>query len=336
MDFTVAICTYNGAERLPEVLDQLLHQVGTEDIEWEVLVVDNNSNDDTAAVVARYATNWRQDSQLRYVFEAKQGATYARYRAVQEARSSDLIGFLDDDNLPADNWIAEAYRFGCDRPQVGAYGGIIHAKLDELPPPYFEQIKGYLTIYNRGATPFHYKRSDKPRRIPAAPGSVIRKQAWQDAVPPPEKLLIPGRDEKTMAAGEDAEIMFYIQNSKWEVWHNPKMEIWHHIPPYRLEQAYLLRLAHGYGLSNHLTRVTRFYRWQRPFLPFLIPFFTLRNSLKILIYYLKNKNSLPNNVVQACELQSQLGQLYSPFLGIYKKLPVKDFINVNANFEQSQ
>lgn len=336
MDFTVAICTYNGAERLPEVLDQLLHQVGTEDIEWEVLVVDNNSNDDTADVVTRYATNWRQDSQLRYVFEAKQGATYARYRAVQEARSSDLIGFLDDDNLPANNWVAEAYRFGCDRPQVGAYGGIIHAKLDEPPPPYFEQIKGYLTIYNRGTTPFHYKRSDKPRRIPAAPGSVIRKQAWQDAIPAPEKLLIPGRDEKTMAAGEDAEIMFYIQNSKWELWHNPEMEIWHHIPPNRLEQAYLLRLALGYGLSNYLTRVTRFYRWQRPFLPFLIPFFTLRNGIKMLIYYLQNKNSIPNNFVKACEFQSQLGQLYSPFLGIYKKMPIKGFINVKANFEQSQ
>lgn len=320
MDFTVAIPTYNGAKRLPEVLDQLQKQVGTEGIQWEVLVVDNNSNDNTAAVVSDYAKQWRPDNQLRYVFEQRQGQSYARSRAVQEAKSSDLIGFLDDDNLPAENWIAEAYNFGKENPKVGAYGGIIHAKLDENPPSYFDQIKGYLTIYNRGEIPFCYKRSAKPRRIPAAPGCVIRKQAWQECVPPPEKLLIKGRDEKTMAAGEDAEVMFYIQNSQWELWHNPKMEIWHHIPSHRLEKTYLLKLARGYGLSNHLTRVARFYQWQRPLLTFLLPFYTLRDIIKVLSYYLRYKNTLQNDVGKACEWQSKIGQVYSPYLKLYQKL----------------
>lgn len=314
MDFTVAICTYNGADRIPEVLDQLLKQVGTENIEWEVLVVDNNSSDNTAAVVSDYAKKWRQHSQLRYVFEPRQGPAYARSRAVQEAKSSDLIGFLDDDNLPAQNWVAEAYLFGKERPQVGAYGGIIHAKLDEPPPSYFEQIKGYLTIYDRGQTAFCYKRSDKPRRIPAAPGSVVRKQAWLECVPPPEKLLVTGRDEKTMVAGEDAEVMFYIQNSKWEIWHNPKMEIWHHIPPHRLEQSYLLKLARGYGLSFYITRAARLYPWQRPLLTFLVPFYMLRDGLKVLIYYLKYKKVISNDFGKTCDLQSKIGQLYAPFI----------------------
>jgi len=320
VDFTVAICTYNGAERVPEVLDQLQKQVGTEGIEWEVLVVDNNSNDNTGAMVFHYEKEWRQDSQLRYIFEPRQGQSYARSRAVQEAGSSDLIGFLDDDNLPAENWIAEAYRFGREHNKVGAYGGIIHAKLDEPAPPYFDQIKGYLTIYNRGSVAFCYERSAKPRRIPAAPGSVIRKQAWQECVPPPEKLLIKGRDEKTMAAGEDAEVMFYIQNSKWELWHNPKMEVWHHIPPHRLEKSYLLKLARGYGLSNHLTRVARFYRWLRSLVPLLIPFYTFRDSIKVLIYYLRYKNVIQSDIDKACEFQLKIGQLYSPYLKIYQKL----------------
>ncbi|MFB2922231.1 hormogonium polysaccharide biosynthesis glycosyltransferase HpsE [Aerosakkonema funiforme] len=320
MDLTVAIATYNGAKRLPEVLDQLQKQVGTDGIEWEVLVVDNNSNDNTAAVISDYAKQWRPDSELRYVFEQRQGQSYARSRAVQSAKSKDLIGFLDDDNLPAENWVAEAYNFGKENPKVGAYGGIIHAKLDGNAPSYFDQIKGYLTIYDRGAIPFCYKRSAKPRRIPAAPGSVIRKQAWQECVPPPEKLLIKGRDEKTMAAGEDAEVMFYIQNSKWEVWHNPKMEIWHHIPSHRLEKTYLLKLARGYGLSNHLTRVARFYQWQRPLLNFLLPFYTFRDIIKVLSYYLQYRNAIQNDVGKACEFQSKIGQLYSPYLKVYQKL----------------
>uniref|UniRef100_A0ACD5GZ19 Uncharacterized protein n=1 Tax=Desertifilum tharense IPPAS B-1220 TaxID=1781255 RepID=A0ACD5GZ19_9CYAN len=113
--------------------------------------------------------------------------------------------------------------------------------------PYFDQVRSYLTVYDRGKQPFQYHRNAKPRKIPPAPGVVIRKQAWQQVVPLPENLLVRGRDEKTMLAGEDAEVMFRIQNTQWEVWHNPDMEVWHHIYPHRLEQAYLLKLARGYG-----------------------------------------------------------------------------------------
>jgi len=317
VDFSIVIPTYNGAQRLPEVLDNLQSQVATEEIEWEVLVVDNNSQDETAEVVSNYAQKWRQYSQLRYLFEGKQGQAYARHSGVQAAYSSSLIGFLDDDNIPASNWVAEARAFGRSRPQVGAYGGIIHGKLDTPPPPYFKQVGSYLTIYNRGGNSFQYKRNAKPRRIPPAPGVVIRKQAWQDAMPSPEKLLIAGRDEKTMASGEDAEMMFRIQNTKWEVWHNPKMEIWHHMPPHRLEKAYLLRLARGYGLSNHLVRLTRYYPWQRPLLQLAIPFYSLRDSFRLLNHYLKYKDVLDDDFGKACELQVKIGKLYSPYLKLY-------------------
>lgn len=317
MDFSIVIPTYNGARRLPEVLESLQGQVGTEGIAWEVLVVDNNSKDETAEVLSKYAQQWRPDSQLRYLFEAKQGPAYARYCGVKAVKSSSLMGFLDDDNIPGPNWVAQCFAFGRDRPQVGAYGGIIHAKLDNDPPPYFKQVKNYLTIYNRGKKAFQYQRNAKPRRIPAAPGVVIRKQAWSEAIPPPEKLLIPGRDEKTMAAGEDAEMMFYIQNSKWEVWHNPKMEIWHHITPDRLEKAYLLKLARGYGLSNHLVRLTRYYPWQRPLVQLAVPFYTVRDSLRVLNHYIKYKDVLEDDLGKACELEVKIGQLYSPYLGIY-------------------
>lgn len=324
IDFTVAICTYNGAQRLPKVLDRLLAQVGIEKLCWEVLVIDNNSSDRTAFVTSEYAADWRSPSQLRYIFEPRQGPAYARSRAIEEAQSRELVGFLDDDNLPSENWVAEAYAFGQAHPQVGAYGGNIYAELDEPSPEYFDKVKGYLTIYNRGSQPFHYQRSAKPRRIPAAPGSVIRKQAWKDTIPQPERLLIKGRDEKTMAAGEDAEVMFYIQNSKWEVWHNPKMEIWHHIYSHRLDKAYLLKLARGYGLSNHLTRVARFYPWQRPLLPLLVPFYTLRDSLKLLTYYTKHKNNITQDIGRACELEVKIGQLYSPFPKLYRYLLSKN------------
>ena len=320
LDFTVAICTYNGAKRIPEVLDKLQKQVGTEGIDWEVIVVDNNSKDNTAEVVAQYAKNWRKDSQLRYVVEPQQGLSYGRFRAMKEANSQELVGFLDDDNIPAENWVAEAFLFGKERPQVGAYGGIIHAQIDQSAPPFFAEVQTYLTVYNLGEVAFQYERSAKPRKIPSGAGCVIRKQAWQECVPSVDKLLVTGRDPKTWAAGEDAEVLFYIQNSNWEVWYNPKIEIWHHIPQERLEKSYLLKLAKGYGLSFHNTRLARFHSWQRLLVQLLIPLYTFRDILKIFLYYLKYRNEINDNLGKACEFQCKIGQLYSPYLKLYRLL----------------
>jgi glycosyltransferase involved in cell wall biosynthesis len=317
--FTVAVITYNGAKRIPEVLDCLLYQE-VKSIDWEVLVVDNNSTDETAQVVQEYAKNWREDSQVRYAFEERQGAAYGRYRAVAEAQSKSLIGFLDDDNLPGTNWLRECVKFADENPKVGAYGGIIHPKLDSDPPEYFNQIKRYLTVINRGDQPFQYKSNQRVRSIPPAPGVVIRKEAWNEGMPLVDNILIAGRDPNTMVAGEDAEMMYRIQNTQWEVWHNPKMEIWHHIYPHRLEKDYLLKLARGYGLSNHLIRLTRYPDWKRVLIQIMIPFYVIREGTKLILFYYKNKNIFDKNFATKCELECKIGQLYSPILPIYTRI----------------
>ncbi|WP_413164616.1 hormogonium polysaccharide biosynthesis glycosyltransferase HpsE [Capilliphycus salinus ALCB114379] len=315
MKFTVAICTYNGQDRIPEVLDGLQQQTNPEGIEWEVVVVDNNSSDRTAEVVSQYSKNWRGDSQLRYVFEATQGAGYARQRAIQEAKS-DLIGFLDDDNLPKENWLVEAYRFGQEHPQAGVYGGIIHPKLDVPLPPYFNKIKSLLAINNPGSQPFRYQRNDKPRKVPAGAGCVVRQQAWKERVP--KQLQLQGRDEKNkktlLIGNEETEAFFYIQNSDWEIWHNPAMEIWHHLPSKRLEKEYLLKLSRGFGLANHKLRMVRLYPWQRPLMILLTPLYLLSDGYKLASYYLRYRHEFDSDLTKACELQARIGRFMSPFV----------------------
>ncbi len=109
-DFTVAIPTYNGAERLPKLLDKLRSQLDTESLQWEIIVVDNNSTDHTAQVIKNYQQDWNSPYELTYILEEKQGAAFARHRAIQVA-TSELIGFLDDDNLPKENWVINAEMF---------------------------------------------------------------------------------------------------------------------------------------------------------------------------------------------------------------------------------
>ncbi|PSN20103.1 glycosyl transferase, partial [filamentous cyanobacterium CCP5] len=52
LDFSIAICTYNGEHRLPDVLNALLQQSQIDNLRWEVIVVDNNSQDGTAQAVS--------------------------------------------------------------------------------------------------------------------------------------------------------------------------------------------------------------------------------------------------------------------------------------------
>ncbi|MGC9504680.1 hormogonium polysaccharide biosynthesis glycosyltransferase HpsE [Baaleninema sp.] len=319
-DFTVAICTYNGETRLPEVLDALQQQEGTEDIAWEVLVVDNNSDDGTPDVVNQYRVNQYRETwpRLRYVRELKQGTAYARQRAIAEAQSPDLVGFLDDDNIPASDWVRQAYEFGCQHPKIGAYGGNIRAKLDIEPPEYFDRIKILLAVYDRGDKPFCYARDRKPRIVPAAPGSVVRKQAWRDCVPP--RLLLQGRDEKNctyIGACEDLETLFYIQNSSWQIWHNPQMTVFHHIPPHRLQRKYLLKIARTSGLSNHALRTARLFPKRRFLMFFLMPIYLLSDGLKAIVFWFKYRKEIQNNfekdIPKACEFQSRIGRFLSPF-----------------------
>ncbi|HBE17134.1 MAG TPA: hypothetical protein DEG17_08115 [Cyanobacteria bacterium UBA11149] len=51
VDFTVAIRTYNGEKRLPEVLDKLKTQIAVDDISWEIVIIDNNSIDGKAKII---------------------------------------------------------------------------------------------------------------------------------------------------------------------------------------------------------------------------------------------------------------------------------------------
>lgn len=315
VDFTVAIRTYNAEKRLPDVLDCLLAQTGTEGIAWEVLVVDNNSTDQTAAIVSEYAQRWRSDSQIRFLSEPRQGAGYGRELAMRESASEALVGFLDDDNLPGETWLASAYRFGMAHLQVGAYGGNIYPKLDASLPDDFHRIKFLLAVGDSGPTAFRYPRTFVSRRSPVNPGCVIRKQAWQEAVPQRRRLW--GRSEawKLVATcAEDVEVFHYIINSQWEVWHNGEMEVWHHMPARRLEPAYLLKIARTSGLSAHALRLSKLHPWQQPFLLLLLPGFIFVGGLRVALFYLRYRNQFSTDIVKACLLQRQIGIFLSCFV----------------------
>ncbi|MBW4605919.1 MAG: hormogonium polysaccharide biosynthesis glycosyltransferase HpsE [Hassallia sp. WJT32-NPBG1] len=305
LDFTVAIPTYNGESRLPELLERLRNQLYTNQLSWEIIVVDNNSTDNTATVVQAYQENWQCPYPLKYCFEPQQGAAYARKRAVEEAKGR-LIGFLDDDNYPVLDWVVKAYDFGQNYPHAGAYGSQIHPEWEVEPPENFQRIAPFLAITERGDLPLQY--DIRKKLLPPSAGLVVRRQAWLESVP--NQPILTGRVSGKMLTGEDLEMLSYIQKSGWQIWYVPDMKIYHKIPRWRLQREYLIPFFRGIGLSRYVTRMVNIKPITRPiaFLAYMI------NDLrKIILHLLRYRRKVNSDLVTACEMQLLLSSLISPF-----------------------
>lgn len=305
INFTVAIRTFNGADRLPLILDQLRSQINVSQIQWEVVIVDNNSRDRTAEIIRHYQDHWLDSCELRYIFEPQQGAAIARKRAILESRG-DLIGFLDDDNIPASDWVAAAYTFGQTHPNAGAFGSRIVPEYEVEPPPHFERIAHYMPTMQRHQS-FQYDSYKKG--LPVGAGLVIRRQVWLDHAM--QAQIIQGPVGQGFALkGEETEALSHLQQTTWEIWYNAEMSIVHRIPKHRLEADYLLNFLKVIGLSQHRFRMLRFQPWQRPL---VFPLLLLNDLRKIGLHLLEHRTAVFTDVVAACELQFFIGRLLSPF-----------------------
>ena len=306
LDFTVAIPTYNGESRLPEVLERLKMQVNTENFGWEIIVIDNNSTDNTKKVVEQYQSNWTPAYPLKYCLESQQGLCFARQRAVEEAKGK-FIGFIDDDNLPNPDWVAEAYAFGGSHQKVGAYGSLIYPEYEVTPPENFYRIASLLGITNRGLEAHLYEPFKKV--LPPGAGLVICRQAWLENVPT-QLILGPKGNNQIVQRSEDLEALLYIQRGGWQIWYNPKMCIYHRISQERLEKEYLIKICHQTGLSRYYTRMLSVKTWQRPLAFFA---YMLNDIRKIIFHILKYKRAVREDLVTACEMELYIASLISPF-----------------------
>ena len=305
--FTVVIPTYNGESRLPKLLNRLkecvaynsFNQNHNEPFSWEILVVDNNSKDNTAKVVQVYQNNWSKAVPLRYCFEAEQGLAFARQRAIKEA-NGEFIGFLDDDTFPASDWVIAAYQFGIEHPKAGAYGGQIHGDFEVEPPKNFERIKSFLAIKERGSTAHLYEPENLS--LPPGAGLVVRRKAWLESVP--SRLVRTGR------GGNDFEVSLHLHKASWEIWYNPAMHLDHQIPGWRLEKDYLLPLSRTVGLCICELRLINAKNWQKPLVMLRI---ILGNFKRAVLHLLKYRGLLKTDLVAACEMKFFLSGLISPF-----------------------
>ena len=102
MNITVILCTYNRCQILGKALASVALSRLPESVEWEVLVVDDNSNDRTADVVADFRRRYL--GRFRYLFNPQSGKSNSLNKGIAEAKG-EVLAFMDDDVTVEPTWL---------------------------------------------------------------------------------------------------------------------------------------------------------------------------------------------------------------------------------------
>jgi glycosyltransferase involved in cell wall biosynthesis len=134
MKASIVVATYNRAGVLDECIAALAGQAVPANVPWEVVFVDNNSVDGTRDVVANWAV--RAPIPVRYVFEPRQGKSYAFNAGIAQA-SGAVLAFTDDDVLVPIEWLSITME-ATDRWSADVLGGRILPKWEHAPPDWLQ------------------------------------------------------------------------------------------------------------------------------------------------------------------------------------------------------
>ena len=234
----VVVCTYNNAPSLDRTLEALGRQRVESDVDWRIVVVNNNCTDDTDAVVERHAAV--APVSLTTVYETEQGLTPARLRGVK-ATTEDWIAFVDDDCLVADDWIQNAADFAREKPDCGGFGGEVVLEWEKPPPEFVPRYGWAFAEQEHGSEP-------KVLQSLAGAGFVVRRAALERTGWVERQFLADRIGEKLISGG-DVEMALRL-GVDHELWYVPSLGLRHLIPARRATLRYLMDVTYGLGSSK--------------------------------------------------------------------------------------
>jgi glucosyl-dolichyl phosphate glucuronosyltransferase len=239
---TVILCTYNRCQSLSKALESVAASEMPGSAVWEVLVVDNNSHDQTRAVVEDFSR--RQPGRFRYLFESKPGKSHALNAGIREAHG-DILAFIDDDVTVERNWLG-SLTAPLDGNAWAGTGGRILPEKDFSPPAWLpldgpNNMGGILALFDLGAEPVELDQA------PFGTNMAFRKKMFEkhggfrlDLGPRPGSEL---RDE-------DTEFGRRLLAARERLRYEPSATVYHRVPKERLTKTYFLKFCFDHGRAS--------------------------------------------------------------------------------------
>jgi len=256
MKITLILCTYNRDQSLAKALDSVLASRLPESVEWEILVVDNNSSDQTREVVKRYCC--QHPGRLRYMFVPQQGKSYALNAALQETRA-DVVAFTEDDVTVDPGWLRNLTA-PLEDSQWAGFAGRIRLGQDFLPPRWLA-VSG---AFNLGGSLVQFDEGDNEGELTRAPfgaNMAFRKSMFEKYGNFRTDL---GRNGRSLIGNEDTEFGKRLLAAGERLCFVPSAVVNHPVSPERLTKRYFRAYWFSLGRSDARQAGNRLPLWRIP------------------------------------------------------------------------
>jgi glycosyltransferase involved in cell wall biosynthesis len=243
VNITVILCTYNRCRDLAKALESIAASNMPTSAQWEVLIVDNNSTDDTKVVAEEFCR--RDAARFRYLFENKPGKSNALNAGIREAHG-DVIAFTDDDVTVEPNWLRNLAEPLNENQWVGVGGKIVLQWPGSVP--------GWLATegsYARHGFP-GFAHGEDAKEIPwppFGPNMAYRKSMFEryggfrtDLGPSPNREI--------PRAGEDVEFGRRLISAGKRVRYEPSAVVYHPVRESEINKKHILELRFDFGRGS--------------------------------------------------------------------------------------
>lgn len=248
-EISVVISTYNRAGRLPAALDALLAQTGG--VPYEIIVVDNNSTDETARIIVERAR--AHPDRLRGVFEPRQGLSYGRNTGISLARAP-IVAFTDDDVRVMPEWVAEFARAFREHPDIDFVGGRVLPEWLAPPPRWLTTAHwSPLALQDYGDAPMF---TGPERAICLVGASLAFRRRVFDRVGFFTPAL--GRVKDGIGSTEDHDLQLRAWRAGMRGMYAPAVLSYADVTPDRMVKAYHRRWHRGHGRHCALMRLREY------------------------------------------------------------------------------
>ena len=254
---SLIIATYNGAKKLPTTLESLTKQTLDREI-WEVVIVNNNSTDNTAEVVMEFAKA-HPELRVKLVFEPQQGLSFARNRGIDESEGEYIV-IIDDDEIACPDLLTEYYEFLDTCPYVVAAGGKITPHYPKRRPLWMSRIteRPIAGTLNLGKEIRIF-----PEGKYFGGGNMCLRRTAINYYGKFDTNL--GRRGSKLLGGEEKELYMRYYTSGEDIFYLPKAEIFHIIDESRLTKTYFKAVCYRIGQSERIRTLhngPKAFRWR--------------------------------------------------------------------------
>jgi glycosyltransferase involved in cell wall biosynthesis len=239
MTLSIIICSYNRASYISDALTSLYVQSSGLD-NFEVIIVDNNSIDNTKEVYAQ----WRQtntNGQFTFISETKQGASFARNTGAAIAKG-EWVCFMDDDAVATTDYVKNIIKHIQDQPFIVGFGGRIIPKYIPGEPKWMSYyVSSLVGNFDYAPTACAFENG----KYPLESNMIVKKSVYDQIGG--FNVNLPGVVGTLRIGGEGKELFYKIIALGHTIYYDPSICVHHVVEVKKLTSEYMYRVASGIG-----------------------------------------------------------------------------------------